>query len=829
MDTPFTTMMNRPPSALRTLLFLLFLATLGVQNPVLLAQENDGFKVAGRVVDSKDGSVLEAVSLALNNGSFFALTDENGGFELNEVPAGNYQLTAQLIGYQSLSRDISVGQNNAFLELKLAPKNITLEAITVEDQSRGNRAQSRLRNVEGTAIYAGRKNELILPDQLTANLAANNAREIYKGIAGLTVWENDGGGLQLAIAARGLDPNRTSSFNTRQNGFDISADALGYPESYYVPPAQALERIELVRGAASLQYGTQFGGLLNFKLKEGKAGDPFELISETTAGSFGLLTTFNSIGGSKGKTTYYGFHNYKRGDGWRPNSGFEQHTGYLDVHHQFTPKLRLGLELTHMNYLAQQGGGLVDFEFDQDPSASKRARNWFSVDWNLAAFHIDYTFSEKTHLNVRTFALHAGRLALGELGPINRPDPLRERDLIDGQYRNQGIEARVLHRFELLQQPAALVVGVRYYQGFARNRQGDASDGADADFTFLNPDELERSSYEFPSRNVALFAEQLINWGKLSITPGVRLEYIRTAAEGYFRQRVFSGGQVIFDRRIDDSDVNERSFPLFGLGLGYRLSEQLEVYGNLSQNYRSINFTDLAVVNPNLIVDSLLNDESGYNAELGLRGSALKGSLQFDGNVFYLRYNDRIGLTETLVADPISIERLATLRTNVGDAAIYGLEFFAELDVAQLVREGKSGALSVKPFLNFSLIKGEYLSGGSAIVGNEVELVPPISVKTGFSVNYKKWSGSFLYTSVGRHFSDATNAVLVADATRGIIPAYQVIDLATNYSFGRFRVQAGVNNLANQSYFTRRATGYPGPGIIPAEPRRWHLGFRVTI
>ncbi|PHI21861.1 iron(III) dicitrate transport protein FecA [Lewinellaceae bacterium SD302] len=812
--------------------FLLFATLLAITPTILSGQDevNDlDFNVAGLVVNpDDDNSPLEAANVYLNDGQFFTLTETDGSFLLTGVPAGNYLLRAELLGYESWSQSIEI-KGDLNLEISLRPAAIKLSEVTVEDATRQQRAQSRLRNVETTAIYAGRKTELIRPDELTANLAVNNAREIFRGVAGLTVWENDGGGLQLAIAARGLDPNRTSSFNTRQNGFDISADALGYPESYYVPPAQALERIELVRGAASLQYGTQFGGLLNFKLKEGKEGDPFELISETTAGSFGLLSLFNSVGGSKGKTTYYGFHQYKRGDGWRPNSGFEQHTGYLDVHHQVTPKLRLGLELTHMNYLAQQSGGLVDFEFQQDPEQSKRARNWFKVDWNLMAFHVDYELGDKTHLNVRTFALHAQRDALGELGPINRPDPLAERDLIRGRYRNQGMEARLLHRFVFRGNPAAFLIGARYYRGFARNEQGDANDGSEAEFDFLNPEDLERSSYRFPSRNAALFAEQLVNLGKLSITPGVRLEYIRTASEGYFRQRVFSGGQLIFDQRIEDQAENQRSFPLFGLGLGYRISEDLEAYGNISQNYRSINFTDLAVANPNLIVDSLLNDESGYNAELGLRGQWLKGALQFDANLFFLRYNDRIGLTEVLVPDPISIERLATFRTNVGDAALYGLELFAELDLTQLLRQGQAGDLQIRPFVNLSLIEGEYLSGASSVVGNEVELVPPVSVKTGLSVKYKGLSGSLLYTYVQEHYSDATNAVLVADATRGLIPTYGVIDFSAAYELGRFKFQAGVNNLTDRSYFTRRATGYPGPGIIPAEPRRVYFGLRVRI
>ena len=88
-------------------------------------------------------------------------------------------------------------------------------------------------------------------------------------MSGLNIWESDGAGVQLGIGGRGLSPNRNSNFNTRQNGYDISADPLGYPESYYSPPLEAIERIEIVRGAASLQYGTQFGGMLNFKFKKG--------------------------------------------------------------------------------------------------------------------------------------------------------------------------------------------------------------------------------------------------------------------------------------------------------------------------------------------------------------------------------------------------------------------------------------------------------------------------------------------------------------------------------------------------------------------------------
>ncbi|MCB0582270.1 MAG: carboxypeptidase-like regulatory domain-containing protein, partial [Phaeodactylibacter sp.] len=403
--------------------------------------------VSGLVFDTERLKPVENASIFVQETGQMVEVDKGGRFELPPVPAGKLTLTVFAEGYTTQILETNA-KNKGILEIAVTPLSIDIETVEVktEAESFGLR---RLRNVEGTAIYAAKKSEVIELENILGNLAANNAREVYKGIAGLNIWENDGAGLQLAIGARGLDPNRTSNFNTRQNGYDISADALGYPESYYTPPAQALQRIEVVRGAASLQYGTQFGGLLNFVFKKGPEDKPFEFATENTYGSFGLFNTFNSIGGTKGRVNYYGFYQYKRGDGWRPNSGFSQHAAFGNVNIKATEKLDIGLEFTHMNYLAQQPGGLADFEFGLDPRQSKRDRNWFQVDWNLAALTLDYRLSDRTRFNLRNFVLAAGRDALGELGPINRPDPGRERDLIMGKYRNFGSEARLLHRYAL--------------------------------------------------------------------------------------------------------------------------------------------------------------------------------------------------------------------------------------------------------------------------------------------------------------------------------------------------------------------------------------------
>ena len=414
-----------------------------------------------------------------------------------------------------------------------------------------------------------KKSEVIVMDDITSNKATNNTRQIYSKIAGLNIWENDGAGIQLGIGGRGLNPNRVTNFNTRQNGYDMSADALGYPESYYSPPAEAIDRIEIVRGAASLQYGTQFGGLVNFKLKEGAEDKKIQVVSRQTAGSWNFFNTFNSVGGTVKKIQYYVFYQRKSGNGWRPNSEFNVNTAYASVVYKASEKLSFTFQYTYMNYLAHQPGGLTDFEFQQNPQQSVRNRNWFGVNWNLGALLLDYKINDHLKINSRFFGLMASRSALGVLNYINRADPLTARDLWIDHYNNVGNETRILYSYNLFKKPSTLVIGERYYNGFTNRTQGfgnDGSGGSKSDFTYVNPNDPEESKYSFPNNNLSFFAENIVNLtSKLSIIPGVRFERIQTRANGYYS--IVSedhSRSVFYTQPVNEKRNNTRSFVIGG-------------------------------------------------------------------------------------------------------------------------------------------------------------------------------------------------------------------------------------------------------------------------
>jgi len=378
---------------------ILFITTILIMVSLKLAAQN--FSLSGSV-KTASGKGIAGASVVLKNTSYRTACDVAGNYRLPDVAAGNYTIEVSSVGFKQITRAVKIN-TDIVTDLVMEEAVEQIRDVDVKAGKEKTFGITRLNSVEGTTINAGKKSEVIVLDDVTGNKATNNTRQIYSKIAGLNIWENDVSGIQLGIGGRGLNPNRVTNFNTRQNGYDISADALGYPESYYSPPSELTDRIEILRGASSLQYGTQFGGMINFKLKEGPTDKAIEVTSRETAGSWGFFNTTNSIGGTIKKVQYYTFFQHKQGDDWRPNSQFNVNTAYAGITYKATERLALTFQYTYMDYLAQQPGGLTDAGFNSDPRQSIRERNWFKVNWNLGAFILDYKLSDHLKLNSRFF------------------------------------------------------------------------------------------------------------------------------------------------------------------------------------------------------------------------------------------------------------------------------------------------------------------------------------------------------------------------------------------------------------------------------------------
>ena len=688
---------------------------------------------------------------------------------------------------------------------------------------------SAIRTIHGTGhmpevkdgiIYAGKKNEVILVDSLDANKAINNTRQILGRIPGLNIVETETGGFTSdGIATRGLNPTQSIEMNTRQNGYNISSDVYGYNESYYLPSMEAVSRIEMVRGAASLQFGSQFGGMVNYVLNEAPKDKKFQLTTSQTGGSYGLFNTFNSVGGTLNKWSYYGFIQYRRMDGWRPNSKQWQLSGFGRITYNASDRLTAGVEYSLLRNRVKMPGGLTDSMFNSNARSSFRSRNWLKSPWNIVSVFANYKLSSATSLNVKTSLLFSNRALVwrnedGGAGALDEIDPSTgeyvPREVENEDMHNTTTEVRLLHNYRLGKMNNTLATGIRYaHAWFKRQGGGEGTTGTDFNLSVAGDYEY---NFDFSTVNIAPFAENIFRINRrLSITPGFRLEYLKSTAKGY---------------RYEDADkltANEnrsRYIPLFGIGAEYKTGANTNLYANLSQAYRPIDYAQLEPFGVTSKIDPHLKDANGFNSDLGFRGT-VKNFLNFDVGLFYLAYNKRIG---TVLIDGGTPDEY-TLRTNVANSVHRGIESYIEFNILRFIHPLSKKGLSI--FNSLAFTDAKYASG--EYDGKRVEAATKYVNRIGMTYYDAKLSATFQMSNVGDAYGDATNVKESDDPVAGYIPAYTVLDLSATYRINRFSVKTGINNISDKAYFTRRTDEYPGPGIIPAIGRSFYLGIAAKF
>uniref|UniRef100_UPI00404897FF TonB-dependent receptor domain-containing protein n=1 Tax=Algoriphagus sp. TaxID=1872435 RepID=UPI00404897FF len=610
-----------------TLFFLSFL----LATASTFAQKNS---VSGTILDEKK-QPLPGVSVYLQGTVRGVQSDRTGTYILKDIPAGTYQMVVSQVGFQSYTQEIDLAANaQQKVDVVLQEAALELGEFSIS-ASRGLQGQGHLPEVADYRIHAGKKNEVIRIGELNANLAMNNSRQIFAKTPGISIWENDGSGVQLGVASRGLSPNRSWEFNVRMNGYDITPDPMGYPEAYFTPPMEVVEQIEIVRGASSLQYGSQFGGLMNFVLRKPDPSTRFTAETVNTVGSNGLLSSFNYLGGTEGKWSYTAYYQRRTGNGWRENGAFDTNHAHVVVNYAASNRLKLGLEMTYMTADTQQPGGLTDAQFATDPQQSTRNRNWFSTPWYIPAVTAEYLISPKTKLSWKAFGTFAERNSVGFMRPINVEDDLGNRQVDRDYYTTYGSEVRLSTSYMLFGKEQSLVAGMRYFDGHIDRKQlglGTAGDALD----YSVPAGPFARDLDFSNTNLAAFAEQVVRFSdRFLMTAGVRLEQIQSTMQGQLN-RVNGVPQFL------EPITRSRSFALFGAGAEYHITKNSEFYTNLSQAYRPVLISDLTPPATTDIIDPELTDSKGYNFDLGYRGSWTP-ALQFDLSYFHLNYADRIG------------------------------------------------------------------------------------------------------------------------------------------------------------------------------------------
>lgn len=673
----------------------------------------------------------------------------------------------------------------------------------------------RLPAVQSTYLWAGKKSEVISLKNMDVNIAERAPRQVFAKVPGVFVYDMDGPGNQINIATRGLDPHRGWEYNIRTNGLMTNSDLYGYPASHFSLPFEAVERIELVRGTGALQFGAQFGGMLNYVVNQADTTRAFGLESINSAGSFGLLSTYNAVGGQVGKWQYYAYYSKRVSDGYRDNAASDYDGQGLMLQYRPVENLTLKAEVFRSQYIYRIPGPLTDAQFADNPRQATRARNFYSPEIVLPALSAEWRIGANTRLSWTASGLTGERRSVQFDRPATIRDTINpvtltfgERQVdIDG-FNSFTTELRLLHGYALFGQTSTLSAGVQYiHNNMNRRQQGRGTTGSDYDLS-ISAAGWGRDLF-FKTRNTAVFLENKFQVSpRLFVSPGVRVEM------GDSRM----SGNVSYLPPADVATVIERGFPLLGMNAGYTISPWQNLYAGWSQAYRPVLFKDIIPANPYERTDPDMRDATGYNLELGWRGTS--GSLKWDVSAFSLRYNDRPG---NLATFSDRLDTVILYRTNIGDSRTYGLELFAEYGFA-LSKNLYASVFTSTAYLDARYL-GDSLRVGSSenrsIQGNRVESTPQWISRNGLSIRYKMLSTTLLYSYTAESYADPLNAVQPnATGAVGLVPAYGLLDLNASCRLSdQLTLRLSVNNLTDRQYFTKRPTLYPGPGVWPSDGR----------
>ncbi len=697
-----------------------------------------------------------------------------------------------------------------------------LKEVTIKTWQRND--INRLPEEQNGFLNTGKKNEVITLAATNANIALKTGRQLFAKIPGVFVYDMDGSGNQLNIATRGLDPHRSWEYNIRQNGVIINSDMYGYPASHYSAPMESYEKIEMVRGTGSLQYGAQFGGMINYITRLPDTAKAISFKSVNTVGSFGLLSSYNAISGTIKKFSYLAYYYKRHAGGYRKNSQSDATAQFVQLNYQFTRHVSLKATFGRSKYKYQIPGPLNDSMFNANPEMSTRSRNYFSPDIYIPSLFLNWNISAQTKINITASGVFGNRSSVMLDAFANVPDTINP---VTGTYKNRQvdidnfnsrtIEVRLLHAYNIGKLQGKLAIGFVYMNNDLHRRQlGKGTTATDYDLTLAEPGFVR--DVHFKTNNIALFAENVFQLNpRWIVSPGLRYENGNSKMSGIIKY--YSVNEL--------PNTIKHCFVLAGVSSQYLLNKENTVYGGMSQAYRPVIFKDIIPASAYEQIDKNLKDAYGYNIELGLRGK-LSSRLQYDISYFNLLYKNRLG---TVVLQD-NLGQPYTYKTNIGNSRTGGVEAFVQYKFP-LTNKLYAGLFSSTSYMNARYIEGQVTDGtkNKSIVGNKVEAVPQWISRNGLDILYKGFSCTVLYNYTSSSFSDALNTVTPpASGAKGYTPAYAVFDFNASVRLNSmFTIRAGINNIFDKKYFTKRPTFYPGPGIWPSDGRNIYVTASIEM
>lgn len=668
----------------------------------------------------------------------------------------------------------------SFAQNQNSPLVITLPEIRLDQ----NRNSIPFRSFNKDQIISGKKTTVIDSTEFQT-LPSTNARQSLAQVPGLMISEVNNESYS-SITFRGLgDPHESFNLLQLRNGIPISPDPYGYPAAYYQPAPGSIEQTEFHRGGASLLFGPQPAGALNYILR----GPPKKIqnrqfLTQHTAGSFGRYSTYNEYSVNSGTSSHLVSYHSRHVQGFR-SANSDNHVvvprwiGIFNLGEQF--KLSLDIEMFAAQFgesggLAKEGGvGHASFQNAKEVSTpndrlkiTRQAMDLVLTQSRDQGDSMTYRFwiSEFDRISYRQ-ALGGsgfGRIATGSTNSIQ-----------DQAFSTQGYQIQWLNPYEWLDSSHRLQMSLQsihtespynqYTGAFPTARDGPKNRGLDR-------------------RNLAtsFSVENLFDFSGLKITPSIRHEIIEQKSE-----EIFNSGP---SSALKSANLTT-AVSLMALAAETQIWDTYTLYSHYAQGFKPASFGDSLPLAASDVINENLKEARTQTLELGLKSMAENWA--WDVSVYQIKYSNLIGRSGNQII-------------NAGESHSEGLDLLAHFQLNPALRF----------FVAPSILKAQFQNGAQQ--GKTPQYSPAQIIRAGAIYNLDEKSKIRLQTqNLADHFGDDANSEAYH------LKGYTVWDFSGEYQIASFSsIHFGIQNIQDQTSPSRVRS----QGFEPTSPRNFYVGFK---
>lgn len=824
---------------------ILFLFVLTIFISFISANEIET-SISGSVVRQGNRVPLNGANVVISNKAGFTkgtATDQDGSFFFANIPSGSYTVSISFIGFQNYESDLIIEQNRSYtINVVLEIKPIVMAKLEIISD-----ANAPYKDFPGAATVLDIKS-INLIDPI-------GTQEVLELVPGINGYADDGiGNSRLSIGIRGLNPRRSSRILILEDGVPIQPALYVYPNMYYNPPAERIDRLEVIKGSGAIKYGPQtMGGVINYYTKRPR--NDFGGKLKIKSGENGFASFFSEIGGfGKKKIKPELQILYKKGDGFRENNSFEQFNSTLKLNYNVSAdenyylKINSNYENSNATYT-----GLTQYSYLNNPKFNPKKDDSFKLIRSAVDLihtkRINSNLSKSTTAFVNFFDRRWWRendifvlpSDVNSISPSIQPHySVSDLVRVGNGKDNFGIlrtfyvaGAEQIRSFKttpfglstFINKPSSLEVGTRiYFERFIDDKKtGSDTDSRDGIYFIPATSDDDQpiivgQSHHYQTTAFSGFINEKIKLDNVTIDVGLRVE-------------VFEQERI---DRLAGSVYQDKSMIVMLPGIGFSSNILgLNFFGGLHRGFTPPSSGALKVLNFGAAANDNgldLKAEQSWNKELGIRGSI--SLLDFEVSGFH------IGI-ENLVA-----AGRGTVFNNLGKVSTMGVEFNTALNTSAIQKFIPNIHL-VYSFLHSDVVEGEIKSNvrgtiGSiiSISGKELPYAPVHTLTAGISNQTKIFSYRVDYRFVSEVYTDFENIVKEDKlGIQGKIPSYSFINLSADYRINsKYRIFLTGKNVQDKIYIGSRLHSNPGQpqanissGILPGPRRQINLGLEYNF